>query len=102
MRCTSKHDGCGVQLAMWLVQKSRPLGSGSRFRKSKYCSLAKNPDTSIGFGPSAVSLSMIVTVALAGEPSTAPDGLLRLTVKVSGPSIYESSMISTEMVLEVS
>src|SRR6266567_5175369 len=96
------HDGWGVQLLILLVQKSQPLGSGSRFRKSRYCCFTKNRAASIGFGPSARSLSVIATVAVAVEPSDAPDGLLRLTVKVSGPSRYESSMMSTEMVLAVS
>ncbi len=57
---------------------------------------------SIGLAPVAISLSMMLTVAVDGVPKAAPDGLLRLTVKVSGPSSYESSMMKAEMVFEVS
>src|SRR5215471_14988887 len=95
-------SGCGVHPLMLLVQKSRPAWSGSRFRKSKYCCWAKNLDPSIGFGPSEASLSLIITVAFADEPSVALSGLLRLMVNVSAPSCHESSIISTERILEVS
>ncbi len=49
-----------------------------------------------------VSLSTIITVVVDCVPSVAPDGLLRLTVKFSVPSAYESSMIATENDFEVS
>ena len=41
---------------------------------------------SIGLVPFVVSLSVIVTVAVDCVPRVAPDGLLRLMVKVSVPS----------------
>ena len=44
----------------------------------------------------------MVTVAIDGAPKVAPDGLLRLTLKVSLPSMYESSLISTTKLFEVS
>jgi len=44
----------------------------------------------------------MVTVAIEGAPKVTPDGLLRLTLKVSLPSTYESSLISTMKLLEVS
>jgi hypothetical protein len=44
----------------------------------------KNGGPSIGFCPAGtVSSSTIVTVAVAGEPRIAPEGSLKLTVKVS-------------------
>src|SRR5215510_7360278 len=87
MRWTSMQPGLfAPQLSMLLLQKSHPSWSGSRLRKSRYCCLTKNLVKSIGFDPSTESLSLIVTLAFAGEPSVALKGLLRLTVKVSAPS----------------
>src|SRR5258708_4962333 len=87
---------------MVLVQPAKPGGSGSRFRKSIYCWRTKKLVLSIGLGPVVVSLSTIITVAVDCVPKLAPDGLLRLTVKVSFPSAYESSTIAMEKDLEVS
>src|SRR5207249_9317935 len=84
------------QLLIVLVQPSKPNGSGSRPRKSMYCWRTKKFVLSIGFGPSTVSLSVIVTVAVDGVARLAPVGLLRLTRKVSFPSAYESSTTATE------
>jgi hypothetical protein len=41
-------------------------------------------------------------VAVDGEPSAPPTGLLRLTVNVSAPSEYESSIKRTLKVFDVS
>src|SRR5712692_7355659 len=91
-----------AQLLMVLVQPANPNGSGSRPRKSMYCCRTKKFVLSIGFGPFKLSLSTMVSVAVDGVPKDAPDGLLRLTRKVSGPSAYESSMIASENDFEVS
>src|SRR6185503_1921109 len=56
----------------------------------------------IGLGPSELSLSTIVMVCVAGDPSVAPDGLLNTTLKVSFPSAYESLIIGTATVFDVS
>src|SRR5229473_482950 len=90
------------QLLMVLVQPANPGGSGSRPRKSMYCWRTKKLVLSIGFGPFVLSLSMMVTVAVDCVPRVAPEGLLRLTVKVSFPSAYESSTMATEKDFEVS
>src|SRR5439155_25050460 len=87
---------------MVLVQPAKPGGSGSRPRKSIYCWRTKKFVLSIGFGPLLLSLSMMVTVAVDCAPSVAHDGPLRLTVKLSLPSAYESSTMATEKDLEVS
>jgi hypothetical protein len=50
----------------------------------------------------AVSLSMIVTVAVPGAPNTAPTGLLSVTFNVSFASTKASSTIRTLKVLLVS
>src|SRR5712692_1778526 len=91
-----------LQLLMVPVQPAKPGGSGSRFRKSRYCCRTKKFVLSIELGPVVVSLSTIITVVVDGVPSAAPVGLLRLTVKLSVPSAYESSMIATENDFEVS
>src|SRR5262249_7910155 len=52
----------------------------------------------IGFGPSDTSLSLMVTVAVEGEPRLPPVGLVKTTLKVSGPSPYESLIIGTSNV----
>src|SRR5207245_9366023 len=90
------------QLLMVLTHPAKPGGSGSRPRKSMYCCRTKKLVLSIGFGPFVTSLSMIVTVAVDCAPSVAPLGLLRLTVNVSLSSTYESSMMATEDVFDVS
>src|SRR5712691_8521480 len=92
----------GAQLLMVMVQPAKPGGSGSRPRKSMYCWRTKKFVLSIGLGPLTVSLSMMVTVAVDCAPKVAPLGLLRLTVKVSLPSAYESSTMAIEKDLEVS
>src|SRR6266849_3746122 len=92
----------GAQLLIVLVQPANPGGSGSRPRKSMYCWRTKKFVSSIGFGPFTVSLSVIVTVVVLGEPSAVPLGLLRLIVKLSLPSAKESSTSGTENVLNVS
>ena len=45
---------------------------------------------------------MIVTVAVVGAAMVANDGFLRLMVKVLEPLTYESSLMSTAKLLEVS
>src|SRR5260370_39794811 len=87
---------------MVLTQPAKRGGSGSRQRKSMYCWRTKKFVLSIGFGPFVLSLSMMVTVAVDCGPKVAPDALLRLTVKVSFPSAYESSTIAIEKDFEVS
>src|SRR6266480_1007763 len=91
-----------VQLLMVFTQPAKPGGSGSRPRKSRYCCRTKKSVPSIGLGPVVVSLSTIIAVAVDWVPRVAPDGLLRLTVKFSVPSAYESSITATENDLEVS
>ena len=54
------------------------------------------------FVDGSLALSMIVTVAIAGAPRVAPEGLRKLTLKVSFPSTYESSLMSTTKLFEVS
>src|SRR5260370_42424936 len=87
-----------AQLLIVLVQPAKPNGSGSRPRKSRYCWRTKKLVLSIGLGPFVASLSVIVTVAIDCAPRVAPEGLLRLTRKVSVPSAYESSTMATEKV----
>src|SRR6266705_1654840 len=89
------------QLLIPFTQELKPKSSGSRPRKSMYCCRTKKLVPSIGFGPSTVSLSMMVTVAVDGVPKLAPVGLLRLTRKVSLPSAYESSTMATEKLFDV-
>ena len=62
----------------------------------------KKLELSIGLAPVAMSLSMTVAAAVDDAPKEPPVGLLRLTVKVSTPSRYESSIMKTEIVREVS
>src|SRR6266571_1399195 len=92
----------GAQLLIVLVQPANPGGSGSRPRKSMYCWRTKKFVLSIGFRPVIASLSVMVTVAIDCAPSVAPEGLLRLTRKVSVPSAYESSTMAIEKDFEVS
>ena len=54
------------------------------------------------FVDGSLALSMIVTVATAGAPRVTPEGLRKLTLKVSFPSTNESSLMSTTKLLEVS
>jgi hypothetical protein len=61
----------------------------------------KKPEPSIGLIPFANSLSIILTLAVESAPRIPPEGLLRVTSKLSGPSRYESSMIKTEIVFDV-
>src|SRR5712692_10112648 len=89
------------QLLMVLTHPAKPGGSGSRPRKSMYCWRTKKFVLSIGFGPFTRSLSLMVTVAVEGVLRVAPEGLLRLTRKVSVPSAYESSTMATEKVFGV-
>src|SRR5712692_9621766 len=90
------------QLLIVLAQPAKPGGSGSRPRKSRYCWRTKKFVLSTGLGPVVVSLSTIITVVVDCEPRLAPEGLVRLAVKLSVPSAYESSMMATENDFEVS
>src|SRR5258708_3937566 len=86
------------QLLMVLAHPAKPGGSGSRPRKSRYCWRTKKFVLSIGFGPFVSSSSMMVTVAVDCDARAAPLGLLRLIVKLSVPSAYESLTMATEKV----
>src|SRR2546425_12548837 len=90
------------QLLMVFTQPAKPGGSGSRARKSMYCWRTKKFVLSIGFGPFTVSLSTIVTVALDGAASAAPEAPIRTSVKVSFPSAHEASTMATEKVFRES
>ena len=56
----------------------------------------------MAFVAGSVASSMIVTVEIDGAPRVAPEALLKLTLNVSFPSTYESSLMSTTKVFEVS
>src|SRR4029453_15818947 len=94
MRFSCVHCGLGVQLLISPIQNARPVGSASRFRKSRYCWRTKTSVSSIALGAGAAE-SLIFSVALAGAANAAPVpiGLDSFTVNSSGPSAYESCVI---------
>ena len=67
-----------------------------------YCWRTKKFVSSIGLVPLVVSLSVTVTVAVFGEPSAAPLGLLRLIVKLHCLQHSHRQPSGTENVLNVS
>src|ERR1043165_8803158 len=93
------------QLVIWLVQNPSPGPSGSRFKKSTYCSRTKKLDPSIGLPPplNTVSLIVIVIVGIGPIDALSPLALLRVIEKLSGPcGEYALGMIGIRICFEVS
>src|SRR5437899_6305596 len=98
--CPAGRCAGSLQWLMLLTQNALPGGSDGRFRKSRYNCSTKASLSSTGLVAGSTASSLIVTVAVDGSARPAPlPGLDRVTVKVSGPSTYESCVVSTLKVL---